>query len=80
MGLIHLQGRARFVTVLDLSRGGVGLLTEDIELPESFSALLQVPFLPASKLILYRVYSGPVLKGKKRVGCSFTPLSRQAAA
>jgi diguanylate cyclase (GGDEF)-like protein len=80
VGLIRLQERSRFVTVLDMSRGGVGLLMEDLEVPESFSALIQLPFLPDSELTLYRVYSGPVLNGKKRVGCSFTPLARQAAA
>ena len=80
LGLIRLQERTQFVTVLDLSRGGVGLLMEDREVPESFSAHLQVPFLPDSELTLYRVYSGPVRHGKKRVGCSFTPLSRQADA
>jgi diguanylate cyclase (GGDEF)-like protein len=80
VGLVRLQERSRFVTVLDISRGGVGLLIEDFEVPESFSALIQVPFLPDSELTLYRVYSGPVRNGKKRVGCSFTPLSRQAVA
>ena len=80
LGLIRLPERARFVTVLDMSPGGVGFLIEDIELPESFSALLQAPFLPDSELILYRVHSGPVLNGKKRVGCSFTPLSGHAVA
>jgi diguanylate cyclase (GGDEF)-like protein len=80
VGLIRVQERSRFVTVLDVSRGGVGLLMGDFEVPESFSALLQIPFLPDSEFALYRVYSGPVLNGKKRVGCSFTPLSRQAVA
>ena len=80
MGLIRVQERSRFVIVLDMSRGGVGLLMEDFEVPESFSAMIQVPFLPDSELTLYRVYSGPVLNGKKRVGCSFAPLSRQAVA
>jgi diguanylate cyclase (GGDEF)-like protein len=80
LGLIRLQEKARFVTVLDMSRGGVGLLMEDFEVPESFTARIQVPFLPDSELTLYRVYSRPIPNGKKRVGCSFTPLSRQGAA
>jgi diguanylate cyclase (GGDEF)-like protein len=80
LGLIRLREWVRFVTVLDVSRGGVGLLTDDSEVPESFSALLQIPFLPDSKLTLYRVYSRPVVNGKRRVGCSFTPLSRPVVA
>jgi diguanylate cyclase (GGDEF)-like protein len=80
LGLIRLPERTKFVTVLDMSRGGVGLLMDDFEVPESFSARIQVPFLPDSELTLYRAYSCPVLHGKKLVGCSFTPLSGQAAA
>lgn len=80
LGLIRLPERTKFVTVLDMSRGGVGLQMDDFEVPESFSARIQVPFLPDSELTLYRAYSCPVLHGKKRVGCSFTPLSGQAAA
>jgi len=63
-----------------VSRGGVGLLMDDFEVPETFSALIHAPFLPDSELTLYRAYSCPALNGKKRVGCSFTPLSGQAAA
>jgi len=80
LGLIRFQEWARFVTVLDMSCGGVGLLTDDFEVPESFAARIEVPFAPDSELTLYRVYSCLVLNGKKRVGCSFTPLSPQAVA
>ncbi len=80
LGLIRLPRRTKFVTVVDVSREGVGLLVDDFEVPETFSALIHVPFLPDSELTLHRAYSCPVLNGKKRVGCSFTPLSEQAAA
>jgi len=80
LGLIRLPQRTRFITVVDMSRGGVGLLMDDFEVPESFAARIQVPFLPDSELTLYRAYCCRVANGKKRVGCSFTPPSGQAAA
>jgi len=72
LGLIRLPGRSKFVKVLDLSMGGVGLMTDDYEVPGSFLARILAPFLPDTEFILHRVYSSPVPEGKKRVGCSFT--------
>jgi diguanylate cyclase (GGDEF)-like protein len=72
LGLIRLPDRSKFVKVLDLSLGGVGLITDDYEVPGSFLARILAPFLPDAEFILHRVYSGPILEGKKRVGCSFT--------
>jgi diguanylate cyclase (GGDEF)-like protein len=71
LGLIRLPGRSKFVKVLDLSFGGVCLMTDDYEVPGSFLARIQAPFLPEAEFILHRVYSSPVPEGKKRVGCSF---------
>jgi len=79
LGMIRFAETSKFITVLDVGPGGVGLLIENIDLPESFSARIQVPFLPDSELTLHRVYSQPAFDGKKRVGCSFTPISRPPA-
>ena len=71
--LMSIHGHlSKFVKVLDLSFGGVGLMTDDYEVPESFLARILAPFLPDAEFILHRVYSSPILEGKKRVGCSFT--------
>jgi len=80
LGYVRLSEKGRFVTVLDLSRGGVGLLIDDFDLPDSFQARIQVPFLPDAELTLYRVYRRAVLEGKQRVGCSFTPVSQPVMA
>jgi diguanylate cyclase (GGDEF)-like protein len=79
LGSIRLPETTRFITVQDLSRGGVGLLM-DFDVPESFRALIQVPFLPGSEFTLHRVYCRPTPDGKKRVGCSFTPTSQPGIA
>jgi len=80
IGYIRVAERCKFIKVLDLSLGGVGLLTDDFELPESFPARIQIPFLPDNEITLHRVYSQPVPHGGKRVGCSFTPLSQARTA
>jgi hypothetical protein len=51
------------------------LLMGDYEVPDSFPARVQVPFLPDAELTLHRVYCRQLPDGKKRVGCSFTPIS-----
>jgi len=71
LGLIRLPDRSKFVKVLDLSFGGVSLMTDNYEVPGSFLARIQAPFLPDAEFILHRVYSSPIPEGKKRVGCSF---------
>jgi len=76
IGYIRVAERCKFIKVLDLSLGGVGLLTDDFDLPESFPARIQIPFLPDNEITLHRVYSHPVPHGRKRVGCSFIPTSQ----
>jgi diguanylate cyclase (GGDEF)-like protein len=80
LGYVRLSEKGRFVTVLDLSRGGVGLLMDDFDLPDSFQARIQAPFLSDAELTLYRVYRRAILDGKQRVGCSFTPVSQPGMA
>jgi diguanylate cyclase (GGDEF)-like protein len=75
LGIVRVGEKTRTVKVLDLSRGGVCLLVDQNDLPESFPARLQVPLVPEGELTLHRVYSLPFPKGKRRVGCSFTPLA-----
>jgi diguanylate cyclase (GGDEF)-like protein len=80
LGVVRLAERTKMVKVLDLSFGGVSLLTGDFDLPESFPARLPAPFLPNTELTLHRIYWRQLPQGKKRVGCSFTPKSQPAAA
>jgi diguanylate cyclase (GGDEF)-like protein len=80
LGVVRLGEKTKIVRVLDLSFGGVCLLTDDYDLPDSFPARLPVPFLPAAELILHRIYCRQLPNGKKRVGCSFTPKSQPAQA
>jgi len=80
LGMVRVGERNEFVKVLDLSRGGVCLLINDYDLPESFQARLQVPFLPDVELTLHRVYSHRLPDGKNRVGCSFVPISKPGKA
>ena len=80
LAFVRLLEKGRFVSVLDLSPGGVGLLIDDLEVPESFQARMLIPFLPEKELTLYRAYSRLIPDGKRRVGCSFTPLSQTANA
>jgi diguanylate cyclase (GGDEF)-like protein len=75
LGLARFGEKSRVVKVLDLSFGGVGLLMDDGEVPDSFSARIQAPFLPEAELTLRRVYSRQLPDGKRRVGCSFTSIS-----
>ena len=80
IGAVRLPERSKFVKVLDVSFGGVGLLIDDYDVPESFAARIQVPFLPDAELTLHRVYCRRLPDGKTRVGCSFTPTSQPAMA
>jgi len=80
LGVVRLAERTRMVKILDLSFGGVSLLIDDIDLPESFPARLPAPFLPNTELTLHRIYWHQLPQGKKRVGCSFTPKSQPAPA
>lgn len=75
VGIIQVGGKSWTVRVLDLSRGGVCLLVDQTDLPENFPARLQVPLAPGGELTLHRVYSLPLPEGKRRVGCSFTPIA-----
>jgi diguanylate cyclase (GGDEF)-like protein len=73
LGLVRLQEKSKAVKVLDVSVGGVCLLTDDYDLPDSFTARIQASFLPDAELTLHRIYSFQLPDGKKRVGCSFSP-------
>ncbi len=75
LGLVRLQEKSKAVKVLDLGIGGVCLLTDDYDLPDSFPARIQASFLSDAELTLHRIYSRQLPDGKKRVGCSFTPTS-----
>ncbi len=80
LGVVRLGEKTKIVRVLDLSFGGVCLLTDDYDLPDSFPARLPVPFLPDAELTLHRIYCRQLPHGKRRVGCSFTPQSQPAQA
>ena len=82
LGVVRLAEKSKMVRVLDLSFGGVCLLTDDDDLPDSFPARLPVPFLADAELelTLHRIYWRQLPDGKKRVGCSFTPKSQPAQA
>ncbi len=80
LGVVRLGEKSKIVRVLDLSFGGVCLLTDDYDLPDSFPARLPVPFLPDAELTLHRIYCRQLPDGKRRVGCSFTPKSQPAQA
>jgi diguanylate cyclase (GGDEF)-like protein len=75
LGVVRLGEKSKVVKVLDLSFGGVCLLMDDGEVPNRFSARIQVPFLLDVELTLHRVYCHQVSDTERRVGCSFTPLS-----
>jgi diguanylate cyclase (GGDEF)-like protein len=75
LGVVRLGEKSKAVKVLDLSFGGVGLLMDDYEIPDSFSARIQASFLPDGQLTLHRIYCRQLPGWKKRVGCSFTRLS-----
>lgn len=74
LGVVRVGGKSSTVRVMNISNGGVCLMVGEVDLPESFSARLHVPMVAPNELTLYRVYSLPVPKGRRRVGCSFTPL------
>ncbi|HXW15136.1 MAG TPA: GGDEF domain-containing protein [Terriglobia bacterium] len=75
LGLVRVGEKSCTVQVLDASRGGVGILVDQTDLPETFRALLQVPMLFGGELSLQRVYSLPLPEGKRRVGCRLTFIS-----
>jgi diguanylate cyclase (GGDEF)-like protein len=75
LGVVRFQEKSKVVKVLDLSFGGICLLMDNYEVPGSFPARIQVPFLPDAELTLHRVYCRQLPDGRKRVGCSFTPIS-----
>jgi diguanylate cyclase (GGDEF)-like protein len=77
LGLVWVGDKSWTARVLDLSRGGVCLLVDRTDLPESSPARLQVPLAPGGELALHRVYSLLLPEGRRRVGCSFTPISDQ---
>jgi len=60
---------------LDASAGGVCLVVEQAELPETFKALLRLPMIPGDELTLLRVYTLPFTEGKHRVGCALVSAS-----
>jgi diguanylate cyclase (GGDEF)-like protein len=72
LGIVRVGGKSRPVKVLDASRGGVGLIVDQTDLPETFRVLLQVPTLPGGELALQLIYSLPLSDGKRRVGCALT--------
>jgi diguanylate cyclase (GGDEF)-like protein len=80
LGVVRLGEMSKIVRLLDLSFGGVCLLMDDYDLPDSFPARLAVPFLPDAELTLHRIYCRQLPHGKRRVGCSFTPQSQPAQA
>jgi diguanylate cyclase (GGDEF)-like protein len=80
LGVVRLREKSKMVRILDLSFGGVCLLMDDYDLPDSFPARLPVPFLPDAELTLHRIHWCQLPHGKKRVGCSFTPKSQPAQA
>lgn len=72
LGVVRVGGKSSTVRLLNISRSGVCLLVDQMDLPESFPARLQVPLAPAGELTLRRIYTLPLPEGKRRVGCSFT--------
>jgi diguanylate cyclase (GGDEF)-like protein len=79
LGVARLGEKCKAVKVLDMSFGGVCLLVDDNEIGDRFSARIQVPFLPDAELTLHRIYCRQLPNGRKRVGCSFTPISTPEA-
>ena len=75
LGVVRLREKSKVIKVLDLSFGGICMLMDDYEVPDSFSARIQVPFVPDVELTLHRIYCRQLPDGKRRVGCSFTPIS-----
>jgi diguanylate cyclase (GGDEF)-like protein len=75
LAIVRVGGKSRAVKVLDASRGGVCLLVDQTDLPQTFQALLKAPLLPGGELTLHRIYSLPLPEGKQRVGCAFTSIS-----
>jgi diguanylate cyclase (GGDEF)-like protein len=73
LGVVRVGGKSSTVRLLNISSGGVCLLVDQVELPKSFPARLQVPLAPAGELTLHRIYTHTLPEEKQRVGCSFTP-------
>ena len=75
LGIVHAEGISSTVEVLDASLGGVCLLVDQADLPETFKALLQAPLIPGGELTLLRIYSLALPEGKRRVGCALISVS-----
>jgi len=75
LGIVQTEGRSSTVEVLDTSLGGVCLLVDQADLPETFKALLQAPLIPGGELTLLRIYSLALPEGKRRVGCALISVS-----
>lgn len=59
-------------TVLDLSYGGVALVTDrEEDIPNQFNAVLHVPILPPVRVILRKAYAMRTESGRARIGCAF---------
>jgi|HubBroStandDraft_5_1064220.scaffolds.fasta_scaffold05744_2 diguanylate cyclase (GGDEF)-like protein len=59
-------------SVLDLSYGGVALLTDrEDDIPNQFNAVLHVPILPPVRVILRKAYAMRTETGRARIGCAF---------
>jgi diguanylate cyclase (GGDEF)-like protein len=69
LGIVRVGGKSCTVKILDASRGGVCILVDQTDLPETFQAHLEVPTLFGGELALQRVYSVLLPEGKRRVGC-----------
>src|SRR5262249_30089874 len=46
LGMVRVGGKSSSVRVMNISKGGVCLVVGEVDLPESFSASLQVPMIP----------------------------------
>jgi diguanylate cyclase (GGDEF)-like protein len=58
--------------VLDLSYGGVALITDrEEDIPNQFNAVLHVPILPPVRVILRKAYAMQTETGRARIGCAF---------
>jgi diguanylate cyclase (GGDEF)-like protein len=77
LGVVRVGGKSSTVRVIDLSRGGVCLMVDQMDLPETFPARLHVPLAPGGELTLRRVYCLPLPEGRRRVGCSFALIPKQ---
>jgi diguanylate cyclase (GGDEF)-like protein len=72
LGILRHESRMRVVRVLNMSRGGVGLLLDEaLDVPRSTPTVLRVPTLSAEEFALQPVYAYQVTGKQHRVGCAF---------